>query len=425
MHGERRTPTAGPAERQKATSGPATRTRVERGIVKRMTATGATRYEYAFVDSDGKLKRGTARTLREARLLRGERMAKADKGEVAQPKRTTFADFSEVWYESKSTRVRGRTADYHRRALDLVLLPRFGRLQLRAVDADAIAKLTRDLEREGLHALDPARPIRALGPSSIANYLKPARGVMQLAARRRLIPVDPFDLLVAEDRPARRDVEPPHEWSPEEVSALLAASTTIAARPESRYDYSPLLRLTAVLGLRISEALGLRWEDFEKDEDDGAGVLHVRRQWLPSREYGPTKTRAGVRRIPLPPVLRDELIALQLRSAFSQAEHPIFASQVGGPLGHRNVTGRGFEPARDLAGLPGSVTFHDLRHAAASRLINAGLDPVAVAGVLGHEDATTTLRVYAHLFDRRRTGDAVREALAGGQEQPAAAGAPS
>jgi len=43
------------------------------------------------------------------------------------------------------------------------------------------------------------------------------------------------------------------------------------------------------------------------------------------------------------------------------------------------------------------LTFHSLRHAAASRLINAGLDPVAVADVLGHEDATTTLKVYARL----------------------------
>jgi integrase len=53
--------------------------------------------------------------------------------------------------------------------------------------------------------------------------------------------------------------------------------------------------------------------------------------------------------------------------------------------------------ARDLAGLPASLTFHDLRHAA-SRLIDAGLDPVTVAAVLGHDDPTVTLRIYAHKF---------------------------
>ena len=74
------------------------------------------------------------------------------------------------------------------------------------------------------------------------------------------------------------------------------------------------------------------------------------------------------------------------------------------------MTRRGFEPAAEIAGLDG-VTFHDLRHAAASRLIDAGLDAVTVAAVLGHEDASITLRVYAHRFNRQSRDEAVRAAL--------------
>ena len=79
---------------------------------------------------------------------------------------------------------------------------------------------------------------------------------------------------------------------------------------------------------------------------------------------------------------------------------------------HRNVTRRGFEAAAKKAAIEG-VSFHKLRHAAASRLIDAGLSPVVVAKILGHTDATVTLRVYAHLFDRQKTDEAVRLALAG------------
>jgi hypothetical protein len=68
---------------------------------------------------------------------------------------------------------------------------------------------------------------------------------------------------------------------------------------------------------------------------------HVRRQWLDTREYGPTKTKAGVRRIALPSEVRDELIAVRLASRFSQDGDPMFASSTGSPLGHRNVTRRG------------------------------------------------------------------------------------
>jgi integrase len=200
-----------------------------------------------------------------------------------------------------------------------------------------------------------------------------------------------------------------HEWTENELAALFAASESLAAEPDARYDYAPLLRVAARLGLRLGELLGLQWGDFDKDE----GMLSVERQWTRYGEYGPTKTPAAVRRIALPAGLRDLPITQRLRSPFSGDEQPVFASRRGTPLGHRNVTRRGFEAARDRARLPLGLTFHDLRHAAASRLIRAGLDPVTVAGVLGHEDATVTLKVYAHLFDRLRTDEAVRAALAG------------
>jgi hypothetical protein len=98
-------------------------------------------------------------------------------------------------------------------------------------------------------------------------------------------------------------------------------------------------------------------------------------------------------------------------SGHSKNSDPIFASRNGTPLTHRNVTRRGFEAAATKAGIDG-VSFHKLRHAAASRLIDAGLSPVVVAKILGHTDATVTLRIYAHQFDRQRTDEAVRQALA-------------
>jgi integrase len=383
--------------------------RVERGIYKRETADG-TRYEFNYSDSCGATRWETVRTLKEARAGRAAKVAAVARGERVVKAKATVAMVAEQWYDAKATRVRPRTRAYYRQALDLVVLPRFGRSQVSAVDVDAVVRLIRDLEREGLHAVDAARPVRPLGRSSIDNYLKPLHGLLALAVRRNLIASHPFDLLTSDDRPPQSEAAE-HVWTDDDVAALLAASATLAAKPEAQYDYTPPLRLTAVLGLRRSEVLGLWWLDFDRDEP----CLYVRRQWLPSGEYGPTKTRAGARRIALPPSVRDELIALRLRSKWSRDEHPIFASRRGTPLSHRNLSRRGFERARDLAGLPSHLTLHDLRHAAASRLIRGGLDPVTVAAVLGHEDANTTLKVYGHLYDRRRTDDAVRAALAGGR----------
>jgi integrase len=75
------------------------------------------------------------------------------------------------------------------------------------------------------------------------------------------------------------------------------------------------------------------------------------------------------------------------------------------------VTRRGFEPAAAHAGLT-DVTFHDLRHAFASRMIARGIEPVTLAKLMGHEDIRQTLNTYTHLWDRERTDEAVRRAMA-------------
>ena len=60
--------------------------------------------------------------------------------------------------------------------------------------------------------------------------------------------------------------------------------------------------------------------------------------------------------------------------------------------------------ARDRVGL-GDVRFHDLRHSAASEMVNAGVDLYRVGAVLGHRDSRSTKR-YAHL-----TAGALSEAV--------------
>jgi integrase len=89
----------------------------------------------------------------------------------------------------------------------------------------------------------------------------------------------------------------------------------------------------------------------------------------------------------------------------------VFASNESTPLGHRNVTRRGFETAIAKAGIE-NVTFHDMRHAFASRMIARGIEPVTLAKLMGHEDIRETLNTYSHVWDQARTDEVVREAMA-------------
>jgi site-specific recombinase XerD len=54
---------------------------------------------------------------------------------------------------------------------------------------------------------------------------------------------------------------------------------------------------------------------------------------------------------------------------------------------------------RELAGHP-ETKFHDLRHGAASEMINAGIHLFTVGGVLGHKTTASTKR-YSHLLTDR------------------------
>ena len=74
----------------------------------------------------------------------------------------------------------------------------------------------------------------------------------------------------------------------------------------------------------------------------------------------------------------------------------------------------GWATVAEAIGLPG-VSVHCLRHTHASMLIDAGIDLVRISKQLGHADPSITLRVYAHLFQKRddKSTDAIDAAVGG------------
>jgi integrase len=57
-----------------------------------------------------------------------------------------------------------------------------------------------------------------------------------------------------------------------------------------------------------------------------------------------------------------------------------------------------FVPARSRAGLSDRFRIHDLRHTAASLMIQAGYPPKMLQEIMGHASITTTLDLYGHLY---------------------------
>jgi integrase len=149
--------------------------------------------------------------------------------------------------------------------------------------------------------------------------------------------------------------------------------------------------LLAYTGVRIREALGLRWRDIDLD------AATIRLRWQLTKDdvtHVPLKTEAGNRDLPVLPALRRRLIEHRLASPWARPGDPVFAATSGKPKGYRNVR-RALEAIGDQVGIS-DLRSHDFRRSLASYLIVAArADDGAVTGVMGHADISITRRLYA------------------------------
>lgn len=297
--------------------------------------------------------------------------------------RVTVAMLAEEVREAKRRRLRSSSFAALECALDRVVLPELGHLRVVQVTPDRVALLIRDLEARGL------------APSTIRRHLSALSAIFRLAVRRGIVPVSPLALLSEDERPAGGGVRDHHVWSVEEISRLIGAAEELGRRRQARYDYAPLIRLLVSTGLRVGEALALRWRDI----DLLSGVIRVRHSLSRSGELQPPKTRAGRRDVPIAPGLVDMLALLKPDGADEDAF--VFSTTGRQPISYHNFRERGFRPALRRAGLSGEgITIHSLRSAAVSLYAARGLSMLEVATLMGQADPGVTWRHYARLFDR-------------------------
>jgi integrase len=80
------------------------------------------------------------------------------------------------------------------------------------------------------------------------------------------------------------------------------------------------------------------------------------------------------------------------------ADQLVFTMQGGHLLRLSNWRREVFLPSRIQAGISTRFRLHDLRHTAASLMIQVGYPPKMLQGIMGHASITTTLDLYGHLY---------------------------
>jgi integrase len=357
-------------------------------------------YEIAYRDSDGKLVfKVVPGGFEDAKAARANVVGKLARGEKIRDSKELFGPFAESVVAAMSTRP--RTLEKHRYYLARHLQPRFGARKLSEVDTDAVARFVREMRAGVYFEKVDDRYVRrqrrgGYSGSTIAGALGTLGLVMGRAKRRGLVGSNPVGELERDERPK---LEKPERrvLDNAEIRKLLEYGGTLR----------PLIALLIFSGLRLGEALGLRWGDI----DDDAGFIHVRQQLGRDRKTAPIKTAAGRRDVVLVPqlarVLREHRVA-----ALHSIDHDfVFPAPDGKGRDHRSVS-RGIERAVERAELGVGISAHSFRHTFASQLIvGMGLDPVRIAHQLGHTNAAFTASCYAHLFEQARHADELRERL--------------
>jgi integrase len=346
------------------------------GIYKR-----GSRYVVTYRDPQGKQRKKSARTLAEARKVKAANTADVARGEWRATSSETFAEYANRWINTYTGRTRkgilDETREDYAKRLEQDAIPYFGRMRLSAIEPQHVRDFIRTVSARGVKvntvrlALAPVKALFATAVEDGVLRMNPAAGVRIIAQR------ESFD----DEGQGDEDVR---ALAPDELTALL--------------DWIPdawqlFYRFLADTGVRIGEAVELRWRDL----DLGAGTVRVERQFYKGKIRRP-KSRFGRRTLRLTSNLARELWTLR-KDTRAGDDDLVFTAQRGGRVDQSNLMSRVLKPAAVDAGIGEWVGHHTFRHTCATSLFRTGWNAVQVQRWLGHHKASFTLDTYVHLLD--------------------------
>ena len=291
--------------------------------------------------------------------------------------KSTVAEYLTRWLEDfVRPSLRRPTYLIYEGVIRVHIRPRIGSIRLSKLRDTDIQRMLAEMDRDNVSA---RRRQQAYGLMRTA--LKQAR-------RTGLIRYNPCEGV---DKP---------RWQPPAARFLSAAQVGQLLEVMRTDRYWPLYALAIATGLREGELLALWWEDINL----GNRTLAVTRSMSQDKNgqiaRGEPKTTSSRRVVDLPKMAIDAL-SQQKQALFAEGmrdeqKYPwVFCTADGSPL-QKDVVLRRFKRALRTADLP-DMTFHGLRHTAASLRLAQGAHPKVVQEMLGHSSISTTFDIYGHV----------------------------
>jgi len=320
-----------------------------------------------------------SRDVVKARLAEAQRQAYA--GRLVIGRDQSVAQYLERWLtEAVRHSVRPKTYLNYELCVRR-LLPYLGRVRMRALTPEHIQHALSRLQDGGLSA------------RTVRQVHMVLRWALKQAVLWRVLATNPSDAV----KPPRAERKEMRTLSEDEVRRFLVV--TAGTRHHSLWVF------LVTTGVRLGEALALRWSDINFAQATATIRRSLQRQGRGSGlVFVEPKSDRGRRTVP---IAAETLAVLarhrvELSRERDQAEETwqendlVFPSPIGRPrdMAYLSYT---FHRGLKQAGLP-RLRIHDLRHTAATHLLNKQVHPKVVQDLLGHSTIAITLDIYSHVL---------------------------
>ncbi len=291
-------------------------------------------------------------TLKQARRKRLELLAKANRGDLLDPGGMKFSDLVQRFRELRMATVKASTAGFYRQHLDHHLMPHFGEYSLDRIGRLQVEQFVATLSK--------------LSWSTRKGVMATLSAVLAAGVEWRLLEYNATIGVKLGKRAAKYAKAIPTPAQFQALAEALDANTGL------------LVRMLAITGVRVSEAIALRWSDVDWDRQ----TVAVTKRWYRGTGLDAPKSAASAR----PRWIGPLVTALQIW----RPEHDCYIFGGAQPIDERGVLRSQLRPVLRKLGLPVGSGWHMMRRLHTSLLQAAGASPIESGKLVGHVSQVMT-----------------------------------
>ncbi len=315
-----------------------------------------------------------------------------------QTEATTVAKYINYWlYEVKKKELKQTSFDRLENTVNHQIIAEIGEKELSKLSGDDIQNMIESLKD------------KAYSYSTIKKAIIALRACLKYAVFKGIISSNPSECIefTKKEIDYESDDEDVHFLSDGEIKKFKREALTVNENGEYTYRLGNVFILLLTTGIRVGEALALRWDDINFESktmriNKNLSIVKNRnKDEVNFKKYilieQKPKTKNSNRVVPLS---ETAIKALHELNKLTGDYKLVIANKNGSYVLHKNLD-RTYKKILANAGL-NKTGIHTLRHTFASKLFRSGIEIKTISEILGHSDVGVTSDIYIHIIQEQK-----------------------